>query len=355
MKCKLVLFLIIIVSFVACGNNTNKTKVTSAKMVKCEKVLSSNRNLTQRTFPGKMTATTDVNLSFRVAGVIEKINVKEGARVSKNQLVATMDSRDYELQLNATQAEYNAIKGEVERVVALYKEQSVSENDYDKAVNGLKAITSKLNAHKNALEDTKLKAPFDGYVQKINFDKGEAVSAGMPVLSFISSSAPEVKINIPTSEYLIRDELVAASATSTLYPDMVFDLKLIGTTHKSNVNNLYETKFSIETQKGVTFTAGMNLMVTLEYKNGDVTSETAIPFAAVFEIEGKSFVWLIEDGKTVQREVVVGDIRRDGTALVKSGVKEGDMLITAGIRSLKVGQEVKPLPQPTKSNVGNLL
>ena len=39
-------------------------------------------------------------------------------------------------------------------------------NDYDKAVAGIKQITAKYNAHKNALADTRLTAPFDGYIQK---------------------------------------------------------------------------------------------------------------------------------------------------------------------------------------------
>lgn len=324
-------------------------------MVKCERVILSNRNFEQRTFPGKITASKDVNLSFRVAGVIEGINIKEGQLVRKNEVVATMDSRDYQIQLNATQAEYTAIKAEAERVIALYKEESISENDYDKAVNGLKAITAKLAAHTNALEDTKLKAPFEGYIQKINFNSGEAVSAGMPVIAFISSSTPEVKINIPTSEYIQRNELLAATATIDLYPNMMFALKSLGTTHKANINHLYETRFAIQPLDGVALTPGMNVMVTLNYENKNAANEVEIPFSAVYERGGYSFVWLIERGKATQREVVVTKIKSDGNVLIGAGIKNGDVVITAGLQSLKEGQEVKALPSSSRSNIGNLL
>lgn len=354
MRLKFGAIMIISLTLFSCKGEKS-VKSESVKMVKCETVVSSQRNSVEREFPGKITASKDVNLSFRVAGVVDKINVVEGQFVRKNQVVAVMDNRDYKLQLEATQAEYNAIKGEVERVIALYNTNSVPANDYEKAVNGLKAITSKLEAHRNALEDTQLKAPFDGYIQKINFDKGEAVSAGMPILTFISSSAPIVKINIPTSDYLMRGDLVEATATIDLYPDMVFALKMIGTTHKANINHLYETRFSIAAQEGVTFTAGMSVMVTFKYKNSTAGEETIIPFSAIYETKDKSCVWLLKDGKATKREVIVEEITSSGMAIIASGISDGDIIITAGMSSLSEGQEVKPLPQPSKSNIGNIL
>ena len=129
------------------------------------------------------------------------------------------------LQLAATEAEYKQVKAEAERVIRLYEKQSVSENDYDKAVSGLQQITAKYNAHRNALADTRLTAPFDGYVQKIHYDAGETVAAGMPVVSLISSSAPEVEINIPASEFIRSDEFKTYRCSSEIYPDREFPLE----------------------------------------------------------------------------------------------------------------------------------
>ena len=111
-------------------------------------------------FPGKLKASSEANLAFRINGPIAEIPVTVGQQIRKGETVARMDSRDYALQLAATEAEYKQVKAEAERVIRLYEKQSVSENDYDKAVSGLQQITAKYNAHRNALADTRLTAPY---------------------------------------------------------------------------------------------------------------------------------------------------------------------------------------------------
>ena len=75
-----------------------------------------------------------MKLAFRVAGPIRKIYVNEGQYVKKGQLLAELDPRDYQIQFNATQAEYTQVKGEADRIIELYRRGSVSVNEYDKAV-----------------------------------------------------------------------------------------------------------------------------------------------------------------------------------------------------------------------------
>lgn len=353
MKLKLFALLAIILLASSCAE-AEKTATNATRQVKCEVVTLSDDDLQTATYPGKVYAATEVNLSFRITGVIDKITVKEGDYVRQGQVVALMDKRDYEIQLSATQAEYDGIKSEVERIVALYKEQSVTANDYDKAVNGLKQITSKLEAHKNALNDTELKAPFDGYVQTINFNRGEAVSAGMPVLAYISSSAPEIIINIPSSEYIKRNELTSAYASIDLYPNQVFELQRIGTTHKANLNQLYATRFSIKSAQGVAPAPGMTAMVTLNYSK-EQRENTEIAFSAVFERDGLSYVWVLEQGKVTSQGVKLGKIKSNGRVVIESGLLVGQQVVTAGVNSLGEGKSVEPIKKKSKSNVGNIL
>lgn len=69
------------------------------------------------------------------------------------------------MQYEATKAEYTQVT-ENRSVIELYHRKSVPVNDYDKAVAAKQRIASLYHANLNALNDTKLKAPFDGYVQK---------------------------------------------------------------------------------------------------------------------------------------------------------------------------------------------
>lgn len=339
---------------VSCVGNQQST--TSVRRVKCEVAQGVSQSSGGSRYPGKVVAAKEVNRAFRVAGVIDRIVVKEGDFVREGDLIAVMDSRDYKLQLAATEAEYTAIKGEVDRVVKLFEEESVSANDYDKAVNGLKQIEAKLESHRNSVADTELRAPFSGYIQKIYFDRGETVSAGMPIISIVSSSAPEVVINIPASEYIKRSKLQSASAKCELYPDVEFGLKHLGTTHKANLNQLYEVRFTLsKSECDVALSPGMSVMVSLDY--GDLTNGgvVKIPFSAVVERDGASKVWVLESGRVSLRTVTICTILKDGDATITDGLEAGDVVITAGLNSLEEGQHVEPLEAMSNSNVGGIL
>lgn len=352
MKFKALSLLIICILAIGCKRNEGSTK--TIRKVKCESATLSNSPTVTSTFSGKVSAARDVNIGFRVGGVIQDIFVHEGEFVHKGQIIAQMDNRDYTLQLEATEAEWAAVKGEVERIKAMYRENGVTQNDYEKAINGLRGIEAKLASHRNALSDTELKAPFDCYIQKIIFDESEAVAAGMAVISLISASMPELIVNIPAIDYINIGKLESASATINIYDSAEFPLRLIGVTRKSNLNQLYSARFSIEPYKGVNPEIGLTAIATFNYNN-DANESISFPLKAVVEDNGLTYVWIINNGVATRREVSITKVQADGYVLSNSGLKGGELIITAGTNSLKEGQEVEALPQPSPTNFGNIL
>ncbi len=335
---------------VACaGGGTNQS---SPRKVKYESAKLESNSSQSALFPGKVVAATDVNIGFRVPGIIEEICVTDGTFVRKGTVIARLDSRDYALQLSATQAEYDAIKAEVDRVVALYADQSVSANDYDKATSTLRAITAKLDAHQNALADTYLRAPFDGYIHKSNFDRGEAVAAGTPVMSVISAT-PQITVDIPSAYYLKESSLESATATIDIYTDKKFNLNLKSISPKANLNQLYRATFSVDAVDGTLPSVGVSAMVEINY-SAAVEPSVMIPFAAVSQKEGKSCVWVVNNGLLSQKEVEVVEITSDGKAAISRGLVEGEKVVVAGLNSLKEGQEVSLLEESSPSNVGGV-
>lgn len=308
------------------------------------------------TFPGKVVAASDMGLAFRISGPILRVNVDVGARVRRGQVLAQIDPRDYEVQLAATEAEYRQIKGEVERITELYEKGSVAPNDYDKARYGLQQIEAKYNAHRNALADTRLTAPCDGYVQKRLFEPGETVSAGMPVISMVGTGTGEVEINIPSSDYIRRENFDSYYCTIDIYPDRTFPLELIGITHKANLNQLYTARFRLSGDDRSVPGPGMSTMVTIRYKNENATT-VSIPLAAVFESGNESRVWIYDPAsETVSaRTVRLAQILTDGTAVVSEGLVAGETVLSAGVHSVKEGERVKLLPEVSPTNVGGML
>jgi len=347
------LLMAIILFFSACQEK--KKEQATMQTVKIDTVMQG-QQVQSVQYPGKIKPATEVNLAFRVAGPILRFPVQEGQFVKKGQLIAQIDPRDYKIQLAASQAKYDQVKAQADRVKELYKRNSVTPNDYDKAISGLKQITAKLNADRNALNDTRLVAPFDGYVQKKFYDNHETVDAGYPIISFLNTSHFEVDADIPATDYIRQNQFAGFSCTVDVYPNQPIPLKLLEIVPKSNMNQLYQTRFRLEPPKDLHVAAGMNVNITINYLTGN-QDLVFVPVTAVFDRNGKSMVWIYSP-KTNQikpREVTTQSVRSNGTMEISSGLKAGELIVTAGVHSLKEGQKVKPLAPVSKTNVGGLL
>ena len=108
----------------ACGRS--KTKQECGKATVQADTVKSYQGELSIIYPGKIKAASEVKLSFRVAGPIRAVLPEVGAFVKKGELIAEIDPRDYEIQLSATEAEYNQVKEEAGR----FRQGFESENVY---------------------------------------------------------------------------------------------------------------------------------------------------------------------------------------------------------------------------------
>lgn len=349
------LWLLLVLSLMACQERQRKNN--QPPLVRVTKVLSS-RGASSSTFPGRVIAAEDITLSFRVSGTICQMPAQPGTFVRKGTLLAEIDPRDYQLQFAATEAEYHQIKYEAERVIHLYQQQSVTQSDYDKAVYGLQQIQAKYAAHRNALADTRLCAPFDGYVQETFFAANETVGQGMPVLSMIGTRLPEVEINVPASEYIRRHDFISFSGTVSSYPNESYPLEVIGISQKANLNQLYTIRLRIKNgdkQKELP-TAGMPIAVTIHYAEREVKGGY-IPLSAIFQHNGKTNVWLVDTSTlcVAMREVEIEQIDKSGMVLITKGLPDNALVVSAGVHTLFEGETIRFLPEVSSTNVGGLL
>jgi RND family efflux transporter MFP subunit len=311
-----------------CGRKTNeKENYKTVKVVKAARYGEKNTEV----FPGKVKSSLEIRLSFRQSGPIERLLVDDGQFVRKGEILAEMDPRDYKLQLEAVKADYEQVKAEVGRLKNLHKKKSLSDNDYDKAVSGLEQMTAKYDAAKNALSDTKLRAPFDGYIQKKLHKEGEIVSAGMPVFTIVSMENPEVEINIPSNVYIRKKEFASFSCRFNIYPGMEFPLKLESVNKKANLNQLYTMRLRIKEGKG-TFASspGMITMVSINFNNTG-KNYVSVPYSAVFEKGGDSFVWVYDSEikKVHARKVEILKINNTESVVISAGLKEGEEVVSS--------------------------
>lgn len=351
---RFLLFTVIISVVYSCRRNTPTLDI--AQLVKTVEVREHKGDFSI-TYPGIIRAAADVKLAFRVAGPIQRVWAKEGQYVRKGTLLAQLDPRDYNLQYEAAAAQYKQVKGETDRIIELYQTNSVSENDYDKAVAARKQAWALYQGRQNALEDTRLKAPFNGYIQKKYFDSYEIVNQGTPVLAMIDDDYLEVDVDIPASDFIRSSDFLNYHVKVDVYPDTLIGLEFLDMSQKANFNQLFQARFRLKRDKKLLLAPGMSASVTINYK--PVAQRlSVIPVSALIQEGGRSYVWLLDRRQqdVIRRQTVeVQQVMKDGMVIVSSELQAGDVIVSAGVNSLKEGQKVRILPPPSSSNVGHLL
>ena len=354
MKSKSIIAVLLTVCWLAgCRNSENTDNQAAVKNVKTVSPVMMDE-LTTRTFPGTVKAASVINLGFKTPGQISRIAVREGAFVREGSVIAELDTRDYLLQLEATQIQYDQLKTEVERLETLYRRNSLPANDYEKAKAGLEALGVQLQAHTNIVENTVLKSPVSGYIQSVNFARSEMVNAGMTIVTLIDVSSVSVETELPASLFLRFDDFIGYACRTSLAGNEEIPLSFVGINRKSNSSQLHKMIFAPKTPASP-LAPGMNVEVLISMTENTPQNAYTLPFRTVFSEGDKTFVWIVQNGEVKKREVLTGGISQGGELIILSGVSHGDEVVEAGQRTLNENDRVNIIQKASETNVGGLL
>ena len=160
---KFLLFTCIALSLFSCKEaETKEEKPTTVKTAKAiESPKETTRSYTFISRPYRVT-----ELSFRVGGPVKTFDVQNGQFFRKGELIASIDDRDYIIRQKRTATTLTQAESEYRRISALYERDNISAANFEKAQADYEKARSDYDDATNALNDTKIYAPFDGYVQQ---------------------------------------------------------------------------------------------------------------------------------------------------------------------------------------------
>ncbi len=351
---KLILAGLLSVFFSGCSDHRPENKISTRK-VKIA-VVEPAPAVGIKEFPGVVKESRAVNLSFRVAGPIKGLFVKQGDFVKQGTLVAEIDDRDYALQLSVAQAEFDKVTADTRRVVELYSRQAVTDADYQKAIAGEKMITAQLKRAKDQLNDTKLYAPFSGYIQTVNFEKGEIVNIGMPIANMLDMNSYQVETDIPSTLFVIRDQISRVSCRLSIGDAHEMQLQLVNYQSKANSSRMYRMYYSLSPNADSRIAPGMEVLVKIEYQKENDSSQV-VPLSAIFNHNGQANVWVFNasDSTVTKHAVQTANLTGDGKIIIRSGLKNGDKIVVSGANALNDSEKVQVIQPTSKTNIGGLL
>ncbi len=302
--------------------------------------------------PGTIKEGQTVQVSFKAGGQIARLDVKEGDYVSKGEMIAELDDKDYQIALSASKAQYTQLKNEVERIKVLYERNSVSKNEYEKAAYGLEQVAADLQAKENQIEYTKLHSPASGYVQRVASHVGEMVNAGTAVVTLIDVEQMEVEVELPYNIYQQRENLGDFVA---ILDGKEYQLKKLNVIPKAKSSQQYTMLLALPTDKNIREASGANVEVRFSVnKNSSAKVEMTVPESAIVYNNTEAAVWVLNQDSTISRRPINLGSMKDGEVVVVQGLEGTETIVRAGATMLYDGEKVKVLKQKSATNPGGL-
>lgn len=342
-------------AFTGCKtSNGDSPQAEAIKYVKVETITGSSIQ-NKMVLNGKIKEKSLTSLSFRVGGPLDHLNVKTGDYVREGQVIAAIDKRDYQIQLQTTKAQFTQTEGEYKRYKQLVEQNKIPENTFERVESGYLMAKSAYENAQNQLHDTELKAPFSGYVFEKFVENHQTVGAGQAIVSIIDNSKLEAVVSVSESQLQrVRNDresfLTVSNAGIKNLP-----VRLLSIGEKAQGDGLYEVKFSFKNSDNFKVAPGMTAELTLMCQSQD--NQLSVASSAVFHEKNSMHVWIFNTSsqKVEKREIEISLTGAQGRAVVTSGLKQGEQVVTAGVHYLVNGQKVKPVEQASLTNVGGLL
>ncbi|MEL6649435.1 MAG: efflux RND transporter periplasmic adaptor subunit [Bacteroidota bacterium] len=313
------------------------------------------------TFTGITRSDQEAAMSFKVGGVVAKVSVKDGQKVQKGQLIASLDSEDYQLQVEQARVQVkqaetslNVARSTYSRVERLYENNSVSLSEFEQAKGNfeasqaqLEAAEKQLQAAQNQVRYTQFRAPFTGLVSSLSIEAGELVGVGTPIGLLSSQGNPEVSFGVAGRYVGLIKVGQKIEIRLSEVPEQVFEGKVTEVAFSQGNAATYPVRASF-VKPIAAIRPGLSAEVKFPLSQQAGEAPILIPAKAVREnAQGQRFVYqLVGSGDTLtvkQTPIEIGTLSAQGF-LLQSGLSEGDRIATAGLNALLEGMSVTLLP-----------
>ncbi|MDV5169614.1 efflux RND transporter periplasmic adaptor subunit [Photobacterium rosenbergii] len=303
-------------------------------------------NHSELSLSGTVQASQRADLSFRVSGRLVEILVKEGDEVKKGELLARLDPKDAESNLNAARVEMRNAQTEYQRAKSIFESsQAISKSQLEEIEVRFRLANHRLDEAKRRLEETRLLAPFDGMISRKHRNTHVLVQANEAVLSVHNLSDMEVVIDVP-ERLMLKDDQQQPTVMAQIpaLSGKQFELALkTYSTKPDPVTQTYEVTMGFVDLKGTTVLPGMIVRVVPGEDNQAVSSSISVPLSAVIpDNQGHQYVWLVNSENQLEKRFIKTGTLKGNRVEVTANLEVGEQIVVAGTANLSESMTVRP-------------
>lgn len=339
--------------------------------------ISNNAGSGAEVYPGEIRARREADHAFRISGKMVTRFVEQGNVVKRGQALAQLDPQDVKLAADSARANVTAATteatfadAEYNRFKDLFNKGFVSQSALDQKLNvatsakaRLEAARAQASVSSNQAGYATLTAEQDGVVTQVMTEAGQVVAAGQAVMRIADPAAKELSISAPESRIAefrrigakgspVRDLRVATWA----HPDQYYEAKVREVSGAADpLTRTYSIRLTIQ---GADDLVQLGMSAFAVFIGANDAETISVPLSALYLKNGGAEpvtgVWQIgKDGKVSLKPVTVIQYK-ENAALIKGGVKIGDMIVAAGVHKLREGEVVKPITDPRVTGDGKV-
>lgn len=315
-----------------------------------------------RKYVGQIEAIEDVTLKIRVAGVLEKINFREGGMVNAGDLLFEIEDTTYQAQLKAAAARLEQINAELifaeknyKRNLELSQNKVIAESALDEAtrlINLTKARQAEAEASRidaaNNLSYTRISAPISGRISKSHYTKGNYLKTDSEPLATIVQTSP-IYVRFAMSE---PDLISLFDNTENIKKNAVVRVRTADRKFLPETGKVTLVDNRIDSQTGTitvwaTFVDKDDVLISGGLVDVTISKTTerkipAVKVTALITNQNGHAVYVLNDDKTVSlRPVEIGGLINE-MQVIENGLKEGENIIIDGTHKLRPGATVNP-------------
>ncbi len=359
-RCAFITF-VTILSITSCGKKTESAQITEQKAISVPTmILTARDTVLDREYITSLKAVRNVEIRSHLKGFMEQIFIDEGRWVTKGQTIFRLNDQELRAQLNEAQANIAIMEAEVltaslevTRIQSLVDKKVISETESALAKAKMNAAQSRVLQAKAVADNieikisyTRIKAPFDGLIDRIPMKVGSLVSEGDLLTTFSDIKDIHAYFEVSENEYLALSKAIKSEqnpegtpvklilSDGTTYP-LAGKIETMSSEFGQNTGSIaFRAKFQ-NPNRLLKHGASGRISITKAQK--DVVM---IPQTAVFEIQDKSYVYVIGKDNIARIRSFIPRTRAAKSYIVQDGLQVGERIATEGVQLLKDGMLV---------------
>ncbi len=384
-------------------------------------VVSAGAESNVRTFPGRVEASTKAELAFQVSGLLVSLPVREGQKVTENEVIAQLRPDEFQARLRALQGQLDRARADLQasragvrpeerlrleaqvraaeaklvnartdldRFTQLLRNRVISRAEFDRSetaytvaqqnhqaalqtfeqgtiareeeilakeaeVSGLEGQVVEANLQ---LEDSTLRAPYDGVIAQRFVEQGQNVRANERVVIFQDVDEIDIAVDVPEAVMaadLRSADIVQMLASFNAAPGLQFPVDIKEVAQRADpITQTFTIRVAMKAPPNVNLLPGMTGTVTLTYRRASILGgQILVPITAIIkESTGAEVAWAIgPDGNVERRPVKTGSVT-GGSIVILEGLQPGDRIAVAGVALLREGMKVRDLGDGLEGN-----